>query len=151
MTFGQFTEPDLLVPKLAGDGQEAALRELTRRLESTGRIQNAPAFLTAALARESQQPIFVGPGVVVPHVRSSDALKLSMAVGLAGEGVPWGRHGIAKVIFLFAVPSKEAGTYLLLLSGLSRLMRDEAAFAALKKGTQPGEMWRVLDEICLPG
>jgi len=150
-TFGQFTEPDLLVPKLTGDGQECALGELTRRLESTGRIRNAAAFLKTALAREIQQPMFVARDVVVPHVRSSDVIRLSVAVGLAGKGVPWGRHGPAHVIFLFAVPLTEAGAYLLLLSGLSRLMQNEAAFAALQLGTQPEEMWRVVNNIYLPG
>ena len=151
MTFGHFSEPDLLAPKLPDDGQDGAIRELTRRLESTGRIRNAPSFLAAALARERQQPIFVGEGVVVPHVRSGDVVRLSVAVGLAGEGIPWGKHGTARVVFLFAVPLNEAGKYLLLLSGLSRLMQNEAAFAALQQGTQPEEMWRMLNEICLPG
>ena len=77
--------------------------------------------------------------------------KLPVAVGLAGEGVPWGRQETANVIFLFAVPLSEAGKYLLLLSGLSRLMQNEAALAALQAGTQPEEMWRVLNEIRLPG
>jgi len=151
MTFGQFSEPDLLVPRLPGDRQDAAIRELTRRLESTGRIQHADAFLKAALAREIQQPIFVDKGVVVPHVRSSDVVRLSVAVGLAEAGVAWGKHGAAHVVFLFAVPLTEAGAYLLLLSGLSRLMQNKAAFAALKHGTRPEEMWRALNEIRLPG
>jgi mannitol/fructose-specific phosphotransferase system IIA component (Ntr-type) len=151
MTLGQFTETDLLAPTLPGGSQDGAIAELTRRLELTGRIQNATAFLKEALAREAQQPMFVGKGVVVPHVRSSDALKLSVAVGLAGNGVAWGGHGTANIVFLFAVPSTEAGKYLLLLSGLSRLMQDTAAFTALKVATQPEEMWRVLNEVRLPG
>jgi mannitol/fructose-specific phosphotransferase system IIA component (Ntr-type) len=151
VTFGQFSEPDLIAPRLPGGGQDGAIRELTRRLESTGRIQNAAAFLEAALAREKKQPMFMGNGVVVPHVRSSDVVRLSVAVGLAGEGVPWGGQGTARVVFLFAVALTEAGRYLLLLSGLSRLMQNEAAFTALQQGTQPEEMWRVLNEIHLPG
>jgi mannitol/fructose-specific phosphotransferase system IIA component (Ntr-type) len=150
-TFGQFTEPDLLVPTLTGDGQEGVIGELSRRLEATGRIRNGAAFLEAALAREKQQPMFVGKGVVVPHVRGSDVLRLSVAVGLAGAGVPWGRQEMARIICLFAVPLTEAGAYLLLLSGLSRLMQNEAAFKALQQGTQPEEIWRVLNEIRLPG
>jgi mannitol/fructose-specific phosphotransferase system IIA component (Ntr-type) len=150
-TFGQFTELELLAPNLPGGGPEGAIRELTRRLESTGRIRNAAAFLSAALAREIQQPMFMGQGVVVPHVRSGDALKLSVAIGLAGEGIAWDGHGTARVVFLFAVPLTEAGRYLLLLSGLSRLMQNKAAFAALQQGTQPEEMWQALHKIRLPG
>lgn len=151
MTFGQFSEPALLAPKLPDGGQEGAVRELTRRLESAGRIQNAAKFLEAALAREMQHPTFVGRDVVVPHVRSGDVLRLSVAVGLAGEGIRWGKHETARVVFLFAVPLNEAGKYLLLLSGLSRLTQNRTAFAALQQAVQPEEMWRVLNEIRLPG
>ncbi len=151
MTFGQFSEPELLAPQLPGGGQDGAMRELTRRLESAGRIQNAAQFLETALAREARQAMFVGQGVVVPHVRSSDVLRLSVAVGMAREGIPWVADKTARIVFLFAVPLDEAGRYLLLLSGLSRLMQNKAAFAALQQAAQPEEMWRVLNEIHLPG
>jgi mannitol/fructose-specific phosphotransferase system IIA component (Ntr-type) len=151
VVLGEFTELNLLAPNLPGDGPEGAIRELTRRLESAGRIRNAASFLAATLAREVQHPTFVDDGVVAPHARSGDVLKLSAAIGLSREGIPWGKRGVAHIIFLFAVPLTGGGGYLLLLSGLSRLIKNEPAFAALRLATQPDEMWRVLNEAPLPG
>lgn len=151
MTLGQFTEPKLLIPRLLSDRQEGAIHELTKRLEVTERIQNAPAFLEAVLKRESELPTFIGEGVAVPHVRGGAVNTLSVAVGLSAAGIPWGldRRRIAKVVFLFAVPLTEAHTYLSLLSGLSTLINDDMAFTALKRATQPEDMHSVLRAIRL--
>jgi mannitol/fructose-specific phosphotransferase system IIA component (Ntr-type) len=72
-----------------------------------------------------------------------------LAVGLSATGIPWARdhHLTAHVIFLFAIPLAESSTYLALLSVLSTLIRDEAAFAALKATTQPEDMLRVLHAV----
>lgn len=56
MTLGQFTEPRLLIPRLLSDRQDGAIQELAKRLEATGRIQNASAFLEAVLKRENELP-----------------------------------------------------------------------------------------------
>jgi mannitol/fructose-specific phosphotransferase system IIA component (Ntr-type) len=151
MTLGQFTEPKLLIPHLLSNQQDGVIQELTQRLESTERIQNAPAFLEAVLKRESQVPTFIEDGVAIPHVRSGAVGKLSVAVGLSAPGIPWGRDNrcIAKVVFLFAVPLTEAQAYLSLLSGLSALTRNEMAFAAFRRATQPAEMLGVLNTIPL--
>ena len=151
VTFGQFSEPSLLVPNLTSHDQESVLQELTQRLVSAGRIKNSTAFFEAALAREIQYPTVVGKEVVVPHVRSNDVLKLSVAVGMAADGVRWGSHGTARMVFLFAVPAAEAGKYLLLLSGLSRLISNKPIFAALQEATESEEMLRLLNEAHLPG
>jgi PTS system fructose-specific IIA component len=151
MTLGQFTEPKLLIPRLLSDRQDGAIQELSKRLEATQRIQNAPAFLEAVLKRENELPTFVGEGVAVPHMRGAAVDKLSVAVGLSAPGIPWGwdKRRVAKVIFLFAVPLTHAQPYLSLLSVLSSLIYDEIAFPALKRAAQPEEMIEVLNAIRL--
>jgi len=151
MTLCQFAEPKLLIPRLLSDRQEGAIQELTRRLETTARIENAPAFLDAVLKREMEIPTFIGDGVAAPHVRGAAVRKLSVAVGLSAAGMPWGRdrRHIAKAIFLFAVPFTETRTYLSVLSGLSTLIQDEMAFTALKRATQPEDMQSVLNAVRL--
>jgi mannitol/fructose-specific phosphotransferase system IIA component (Ntr-type) len=148
MTLGLFTEPKLLIPRLLSDRQDVALQELTGRLEATQRIQNTPAFLEAVLKRETEMPTLL-ECVAVPHVRGGAVEKLSLAVGLSATGIPWGwdKCRRARAVFLFAVPWAEAQTYLSLLSGLSRLVQDKMAFAALRGATQPEEMLSVLHAI----
>jgi len=151
LTLGQFTETKLLVPRLLSGRQDGAIQELTKRMEATGRISNAPSFVEAALKRELDLPTFAGDGVAVPHVRGGAVRELSVAVGLSATGICWGRAGrrTAHAVFLFAVPLAEAATYLALLSGLSSLIFDETAFASLKHAKQPEEMLRVFHAVRL--
>src|SRR5450759_1003641 len=53
MTLAQFTEPKLLVPRLLSNHRESAIIELSRRLKSAGRIENADSFVDAAMDHES--------------------------------------------------------------------------------------------------
>ncbi len=151
MNLGQFTERRLLIPRLLSRRQDGAIRELAQRLEATVRIQSASSFLEALLKHESESPALVGDGVAIPHVRGGAVDKLTIAVGLSSPGIPWGRTGqhIAHVIFLVAVPLTESGAYLSLLSGLSSMIQDEAAFTSLKHSTQPEDMYRVLSAVPL--
>ncbi len=150
MTFGQFTESKLLIPHLHSSRSDGAIRELAKSLETTGRIGNPTAFLEAVLQREEEMPTFL-ESVAIPHARGAAVNKLSVAVGLSVPGIPWGRDGrhIAKIVFLFAVPLSEARTYLSMLSGLSTLIHDEMACAALKHATQPEAMLGVLQTVRL--
>lgn len=150
MTLGQFTEPKLLIPRLLSDRSDGAIRELAKRLETAGRIGNAPAFLEAVLEREEELPTYI-EGVAVPHARGRAVTKLSVAIGLSGPGIPWGRENrrVAKAVFLVAVPMSEAQTYLSLLRGVSNLIHDETAYTALQRATQPESMLSVLQTVRL--
>lgn len=149
LTLGQFTEARLLVPRLLNTGQEGVIQELAKRLETTGRIPSATAFVEAVTGRELDCPTFVGDRVAVPHGRGGAVRALSLAVGLSADGIPWGRdhRRNAHIVFLFAIPLPEAARYLALLSGLSCLLHDVRMFAALKGSRQPEQMLQVLDAV----
>jgi PTS system fructose-specific IIC component len=152
MTLAQFTEPKLLIPRLLSLQQDGAIEELTRRLETTRRLKNPGVFLPAILKREHDFPTFIGEGVAVPHVRNEAVEDISLAVGLSQAGILWGlgQNSIARLIFLFALPLDEPGTYLKLLSLLSRLIAHKPEFTALAAATQPEQMLASLNAVHLP-
>ncbi len=147
MNLDEITEPRLLVPRLLSDRQEGAIQELAKRLEATGRISQADAFVDAVLKREREVSTFVG-SAAVPHARGGAIEKLSLAVGLAPAGIAWGdKRNVTKAIFLCAVPLTETRAYLALLSALSRLIQDERAVDELLDAAQPEEMLHLLERI----
>jgi mannitol/fructose-specific phosphotransferase system IIA component (Ntr-type) len=121
---------------------------LAKRLEATSRINRLPAFLEAVLNRETKFPTFI-ESVAVPHARGGAVQQLSFAVGLSAPGIPWGRDQshIAHAVFLFAVPLREAQTYVWLLFGLSALIQDERAFMALRRASQPEQMLTIFNDV----
>ena len=89
MTLAQFTEPKLLVPRLLSNHRESAIIELSRRLESAGRIENADSFVDAAMDHESIASA-VFDGVTFPLARGRAVKELSFAAGLSRQGIRWG-------------------------------------------------------------
>jgi len=149
MNLGQFTEPKLLIPRLLSDRQEGAIRELTKRLEASGRIRNAPGFVEAVLKPETELPTFI-EGVALPHARGAAVQRLSLAVGLSTVGIPWAGNkgrGTAHAIFLFAVPLTEGQVYLRVLSGLFGLIQDEPTLAALMRTIRQEEMFNIMKTV----
>ena len=150
MTLAQFTEPKLLVPRLLSNHRESAIIELSRRLESAGRIENADSFVDAALDHESIASA-VFDGVTFPLARGRAVKELSFAAGLSRQGVRWGvgRSPVIHTVVLFAVSLSETRTYLSLVLTFSSFIKDEMAFTAFARATQPEEMFTVLKAVRL--
>jgi mannitol/fructose-specific phosphotransferase system IIA component (Ntr-type) len=148
MTLAQFTEPKLLVPRLLSNHRESAIIELSRRLESAGRIENADSFVDAAMDHESIASA-VFDGVTFPLARGRAVKELSFAAGLSRQGIRWGagRSPVVHTVVLFAVPLAEGQTYLSLVMTFSSFMKDETAFSALRRCVRPEAMLNVLEQV----
>jgi mannitol/fructose-specific phosphotransferase system IIA component (Ntr-type) len=148
MNLGQFTEPRLLVPRLLSEWRDSTISVLSQRLESAQRIEDATAFTHAVLDHESRVSA-VFDEVAFPLARSQDVKELSFALGLSQQGVRWGtgRTPVVHMVVLSAVPLSEGQRYIGLVLTLSSLLKDEMAFAALRRCTQPEEMWTVLNHV----
>jgi mannitol/fructose-specific phosphotransferase system IIA component (Ntr-type) len=149
MTLGKFTETKLLVPRLLSTDHMGAIKELTKRLYLTGRIDDSLAFFQAVVEREYMLHSTPERGVVFPHARGHGVNTLSFAVGISAEGVPWGsfRGPLARVVLLLAIPLSETQVYLNLLSSLSRFFQEEASLTSLCECRQPEEMFTLFDSI----
>lgn len=150
MTLARFTEPKLLVPRLLSTHRESAIIELSRRLESAGRIENADSFVDAALDHECIASA-VFDGVTFPHARGRAVKELSFAAGLSRQGVRWGvgRSPIVHTVVLFAVPLLETGTYLSLVLTFASFIKEEMAFSELELAVRPEEMFTVFKAVRL--
>jgi mannitol/fructose-specific phosphotransferase system IIA component (Ntr-type) len=148
MNLGQFTEPKLLVPWLLSEWRDSAIDELSNRLESTGRIENANAFTHAVMNHESLVSA-VFEKVAFPLARGRGVKELSFALGLSPQGIRWGtaRTPLVHTVMLFAVPLSEGQCYLSLVLTMSSFLKDEMAFAALRRCSQPEEMLTVLNHV----
>ena len=150
MTLAQFTEAKLLVPRMLSTHRESAIIELSRRLEGVGRIENADAFVDAALDHESVASAVVD-GVTFPLARGRAVKGLTFAAGLSRHGIRWGlgRSPVVHTVVLFALPLAETQTYLSLVLTFSRFTKDELAFPVFSRATQPEGMLSVLKAVRL--
>jgi mannitol/fructose-specific phosphotransferase system IIA component (Ntr-type) len=149
MTLAQFTEPKLLVPRLLSTHRESAIIELSKRLESAKRIENADSFVGAVLEHEALASAMFD-GVAFALARGRAIKELSFALGLAPQPIRWGLGSAAPVVhtvILFAVPLSEGQHYLSLVLTFSSFLKDEMAVSALGRCVQPEEMLTVLNHV----
>jgi mannitol/fructose-specific phosphotransferase system IIA component (Ntr-type) len=148
VNLGQFTEPRLLVPHFLSEWRDTAISELSQRLESSGRVEDASLFTRAVLDHESLVSA-VFDEVAFPLARSKAVKELSFALGLSQQGIGWGvgRTPVVHAVILLAVPLLEGQRYLSLVLTVFSFLKDEMAFSALRRCTQPEEMWTVLNHV----
>lgn len=149
MNLAQFTEPKLLVPRLLSTHRESAIIELSKRLETAERIENADSFFNAVLEHEAVASAMFD-GVAFALARGRAVKELSFALGLAPQPIRWGLGSTAPLVHtvvLFAVPLSEGQHYLSLVLTFSSFLKDEMAFSALRRCVQPEEMLSVLNHV----
>jgi mannitol/fructose-specific phosphotransferase system IIA component (Ntr-type) len=116
---------DARTPQDAIDSLVAALAgvEAGRRKQLSGLV----------LAREEEASTFLGNGTALPHARTSLVGKLTMAVAITKDPVPWDESGNkAELIFLMAVPKTAIEEYLLTIRTLTHALRVPAAVDRLR-------------------
>lgn len=148
MTLSQFTEANLLVPRLLSESRDNAIIELSNRLENVRRIENARTFAQAAFKHESFASA-VFDEVAFPLARGPAVKELSFAIGLSQPGICWdaGKANTVYTVVLLAVPLSAAQSHLSLMLTFASFLRNKMAFSALRRCAQPEEMFNLLNQV----
>jgi mannitol/fructose-specific phosphotransferase system IIA component (Ntr-type) len=151
MTLADFTAPDLIVPRLRGEESASAIKELTEALHSGNRVPDSLPFYQAAMNREFMAGTEREAGMAFPHARIAGLKEVSFALGRSPGPLRWGHPavGCVHLVFLLAVPATDAAQYLLVISGLARLSRDDGLVARLNGATDAHQMHEVLRRVAL--
>lgn len=151
-TLAEYTSPRLIIPQLRSRDAAAVTAELCSTLDRDGRVKELLAFYNAVLSHECLSSTAMAPGLAIPHARIPGLSQVSFALGRCPEPMPWfgQQPQPVQLVFLFAVPDRETGAYLAMLSALAKLTRDAGRWNRLINAADGGEMFAVLSEIYLP-
>lgn len=145
----RFSSHTLMIPRLAADTKEEAIREIGLTMAREGFVDNGERFVEEALRREAILSTAVDHGVAFPHVRGVEGGGLAMALGISEKGVDFG--GVTKtkvkIVFLMAIPSAASAFYLKLLAGLAQTLMDPENRKALAAEKDPEGLWKVLNKM----
>ncbi len=126
MRLSDYLEPDLILLDLHTTGVPDTLAAFAHRLEESGRAGDADAVREALQEREESHTTSLGNGVALPHATVPGLTHPVILIGVAPEGVHFGRDEDAAVCRLFFVllsPLEQAGTHIKLLARIVRLVR----------------------------
>ncbi|MBS2032133.1 MAG: PTS sugar transporter subunit IIA [Deltaproteobacteria bacterium] len=132
MRIADYLAPSAVILRLQGHDRDEVLAELSTALQ--GRATSGRGELFNALrAREEIGTTALEDGVAIPHCRLANLSDISVAVGLAPEGVAFSPEGGApsRIFFAVAAPPDTKGLHLKVLARLSKLLRQPAVREAM--------------------
>ena len=151
MNLTTLTHPDAVCVQAQYTSRDEAIRQLTMRLVTLGKITDGNAFLTEVFHRESLGPTALGEGLAVPHGKSAVVKEAAFAVATLREPLSWeGVDGPENVelIFLLAIPPTEAGsTHIQVLTELTSRLADETLRARVMAATTAAALLAALDDV----
>lgn len=129
MKLCDFVVADAILPELAANAKESAIRSMVASLKDAGGIQAADeeGIVAAILKREELGSTGIGNGVAVPHTKHASVTKLIATVALAGDGVDFASLDgePVHILFLLVSPPDKPGDHLRALESISRHLRNQ--------------------------
>lgn len=125
-SLADFTNPDLIVPRLHGMDAASVIRELGAVFPPALFSAGGPPFFEAALDREYLCSTATEPGWALPHVVVKGLAQPRFAFGRTVTPIHWVDDKLHRVqmIFLLAVPESEIKVYMNVICALGRLSRE---------------------------
>jgi mannitol/fructose-specific phosphotransferase system IIA component (Ntr-type) len=151
MTLADFTSPGLILPHLRGQDAASVIQELSQALQREKRVPDLLPFYHAALNHEFLVNSDMEAGMAFPHARLPGLKELAFAVGRSKAPLDWGSkntHSV-KLVFLIAVPATDSTQYLLFVSGLARLAKDNRLVEKLHAANDTFQILEALQQIKL--
>jgi PTS system nitrogen regulatory IIA component len=146
-----FTAPGLIIPRLRGRDVAGVIQELSQVMQREGCVPDLLPFYDAALNREFLVSTDMEAGMAIPHARLPGLVRLSFALGRSEAPLAWSTRGArpVQIVFLLAVPATDSTQYLLLISGLARLSREEGLMEKLYTAKDTPAIFEVLQQAKL--
>ena len=149
LTLADFTSPGLIVPYLRGQDAVVIIYELSQALQREKRVPDLLPFYHAALNGEFLVSSDLEAGMAFPHGRLPGLKELSFALGRSEEPLRWSVRPdrSVRLVSLLAVPATDATRYLLLISGLARLAKEERLVEKLHAAQDTFQIMEVLKQV----
>ena len=116
-----------IIQELRSTTKSEALTELIANAKVFHCIKNLDTFKETVMDREHLQSTGIGHGVAVAHGKTHDVDKIHVALGISQEGIDYDSVDGEPVhlLFLVANPPHKQMEYLMTLSALAKIVRDE--------------------------
>lgn len=122
-----YMSENLIALDLKSKNKDDILKELSKIIEQSSNILKKDVMYKSLLEREELGSTGVGKEIAMPHAKTNDVSKLTIAFGIHREGVDFKSldKEKVKIFFVFASPIKDSHIYLKVLARVSRLIRNE--------------------------
>jgi len=124
-----------------------AISQMVDLLAKSNNIIDKNIFKKEVLSREEINSTGIGEGIAIPHAKSEQVKKASIAIGLFKEGIDYNSIDNEKVniIILLAAP-KNDDLHVDILSKVSTFLMDENFVSSIRNATSPSEILEIFSK-----
>ncbi len=142
MTFIDYIEPSIIKIPLEAKSKEGVLRELVQLLVDAGKIEDFDAPYQALLEREQKGSTGLEAGIAVPHAKTESVPDLTVAIGIAPEGIDFQAMdgNPSTIFFLLLAPPGQSGPHIEALSEIAKITRSKGFCKMLLKADDAEEV-----------
>lgn len=139
---------DVIRVPIQATSKSAVIRELLDVLADTGKVSDVERAYNALLERESKGSTGLGDGIAVPHAKTDAVQTLTVALGIAPNGVDFAALDgqPSRLFFLLLAPPDQAGPHIEALAEIARLSHSQAFLRVLVASKSPAEVIEMLRE-----
>lgn len=107
--------------------RDEAIQRMVTIIHENGQMADEKAFYEAIIEREKIVSTGIGMGVAIPHAKLPSYDHFFIAIGVLKKGVDWNAlDGTSvRLIFMIGGPDDKQTEYLQILSGLTKMIKDE--------------------------
>ncbi|MCL2704579.1 MAG: PTS sugar transporter subunit IIA [Spirochaetaceae bacterium] len=124
------------------------IRELIDILDKTGKLSDAESAFKAVLSRENMGSTGLEKGIAVPHAKTDKVKNLTLAIGIAPEGVDFDSLDgeTSKLFFLLLAQPSQSGPHIEALAEIARITRSQSFCRLLVNAKTPEEVVELFKE-----
>ncbi len=144
----KLVDPQLILFDVVATEKADIVRALASRFLEKGRIDSIDGYVDAVLERENSSSTAVGFSVATPHAKTDHALAATIGFARLAHTVHWDEEEDVNLVFLIAVPMKDAGDrHLKILATLFRKLVDDEFRNTISKAKYPNEIVGLIEDI----
>jgi fructose-specific phosphotransferase system IIA component len=124
------------------------IRELVDVLDKAGKISDTESVFKAVIARENMGSTGLEKGIAVPHAKTEKVKDLTLAIGIAADGVEFDSLDgePAKLFFLLLAQPNQSGPHIEALAEIARITRSQSFCRLLVNAETPEEVVELFRE-----
>lgn len=149
MKIDEFMNQDYVKLDLKGETKEEIIRELAQVLDDQGVVKDFDGLVNDILVREKLTSTGIGLRIGLPHAKTSNILKPSIAFGRSIQGVEFDSMDQEKahIFFLICMPEEGYNLHLKVLAMLSRSLIQESFRQALELAETKEQVMQLLNQV----
>ncbi|HPJ37927.1 MAG TPA: PTS sugar transporter subunit IIA [Spirochaetota bacterium] len=126
--------------------KQLIFKEMLKKLEDLGKIENADRFYAQVVHRESLENTGIGKGLAIPHARTESVDEFISIFAIAPDGIEYQSYDNIPVnyILLSIFPTSMSTKYLYLVGMMARIFSNDAERASIDEARTPAKMFSVL-------